>query len=51
MIDFITFKIEYYTRKGIVSFWKLKKKLAEDGIFMDKKVLIKRIKLWKRLIN
>lgn len=51
MIDFITHKIEIYTRKGIDSFWKLKKQLEVDSIYLDKTTLVKRIKLWKELMK
>jgi len=51
MIDFITNKLEIYTRKGIDSFWSLKRKLKEEGIILDKSSLLKRIKLWKELMK
>lgn len=44
MKDYITQQIEYLIRYKKVNFYKLKKKLSEKGLNLDKKVLINRIK-------
>jgi hypothetical protein len=47
MNDFITKKIETYIRYKKYNFYKIRKKLKSLGLFLDKHVLVKRIKQLK----
>ena len=44
MKDFITDKIETYIRYKKYNFYKIRKKLKNAGLTLDKSVLVKRIK-------
>lgn len=44
MIDYIEKKIDSYLRKGKYNFWTIKKKLAKEGLCLDKPSLLTRIK-------
>jgi hypothetical protein len=47
MNDFITKKIETYIRYKKYNFYKIRRKLKSLGLFLDKHVLVKRIKQLK----
>ena len=44
MKDYITNKIESYIRYKKYNFYKIRKKLKNAGLFLDKSSLVKRIK-------
>jgi len=47
MKDYITQKIETYIKYKKYNFYKIRRKLKSLGLFLDKQVLVKRIKQLK----